>query len=94
MFLHKIDFLQIVFINKIKSILNKFTYDTQHLFGLLFSRNRKKTHTDQSILQFFYCQNEDDFQTFKNSSCKNIILQCVFYRYNLPRLMFFFPYSM
>ena len=48
------EFLKIVFINKIKSILSKFTYDTQHLFGLLFSRNTKKTHTDQSILQFFY----------------------------------------
>ena len=26
----------------------------QYLFGPLFSRNAKETHTDQSILQYFY----------------------------------------
>ena len=26
----------------------------QYLFGYLFSRNTKTTHTDQSILTFFY----------------------------------------
>ena len=31
----------------------KFSSHKQHLFGLLFSRNVKKTHTDQSILQTF-----------------------------------------
>ena len=32
----------------------KFTPRNQYFFGLLLSRNVKKPHTDQSILQVFY----------------------------------------
>ena len=31
-----------------------FTSQKQYLFGLLFFGNAKETHTDQSILQYFY----------------------------------------
>ena len=35
-----------------------FTSQKQYLFGLLFFRNAKETHTDQSILQYFYSLSE------------------------------------
>ena len=40
---------------------------------------------------FLICPNLNDSQTFKSSSCKNGFLQCVYYRCNLLRWMFFVP---
>ena len=49
----------------------KFTSHKQYLLGLLFSRNAKKTHTDQSMLQaFLACLKRNISQTFEISSCK------------------------
>ena len=69
----------------------KFTSYKEYLYGVLFSRTVKKTHTDQSILATFFVLllKRSDSQTFKYSSSKNPFLQCVCYCYNLLRLMFF-----
>ena len=50
----------------------KFTSNKQCFSGHLFSRNAKKTHTDQSILQaFLLCLKINVSRTFKSSSSKN-----------------------
>ena len=60
-----------IYIRKIK-----FTFNKQYLFGLLFSRNAKKTHTDQYILRaYLLCLKKTVSQTFKSNSCKKVILQ-------------------
>ena len=44
----------------------KFTSYKQNLFGLIFWRNAKKNHTDQSILQaFLLCLKRHVSQNFK-----------------------------
>ena len=43
------------------------------------------------ISSFLICPNLNDSETFKSSSCKNGFLQCVCYRCNLLRWMFFVP---
>ena len=49
----------------------KFTSHKHIFFGRLFSVREKKTHANQSALQvFLLCQNRNDSQTFKSSSCK------------------------
>ena len=46
----------------------KFSSHKKYFFGLLFLRNAKKTHTDQSILQsFLFCFSRSILQTFKSS---------------------------
>ena len=53
-----------------------FTFHNQYFFfrhHILFSRNAKETHTDQSILQcFFLSLKRKDSQTFKRSRRKKI----------------------
>ena len=64
----------------------------QYLFGLLFSRNTKKAHTGQSILQtLLLCLKRNVSQTFKSSSCKKVFLKYVYHWSNLLRRMFFIP---
>ena len=49
----------------------KFSSHKQYLFGPLFSKNTKKNHTDQSIVQTFLpCLRRNISQTYKSSSCK------------------------
>ena len=49
----------------------KFTSHKQYLFDLLFSRNAKKTHIDQSILHsFLLCLKINVSQTFRSSSAE------------------------
>ena len=49
----------------------------QYLFGLLFSRNTKKTHIDQIILQtFVLCLKWNASQTFTSGSCNIIDTTC------------------
>ena len=60
---------------------SKFTSHKQYLFGLVFSGNAKKTHTEQSILQFsLLCLKRSDSQSFKSSNCKeNFSPVCIFF---------------
>ena len=70
----------------------KFSSHKQYLFGLLFSRNAKKAHTDQSLLQtFLLCPKRKVSQTFKSGSCKKVFRKCVYHSYNVLRRMFFIP---
>ena len=70
----------------------KLNFHKQYLFGLLFSRNVKKTHVDQIILQaFLLCLKRNVSQIFKSSSCKKVFHKCVCYRNNLLWGMFFIP---
>ena len=51
----------------------KFSSHKHYLFGILFSRNATKTHTDQSILPtFILCPKRIVSQTLKSSSCKKV----------------------
>ena len=55
----------------------KFSSHKQYLFDLLFSRNAKKTHIDQSILHsFLLCLKINVSQTFRSSSCRNVFCKC------------------
>ena len=68
----------------------KFSSHKQYLFDLLFSRNAKKTHIDQSILHsFLLCLKINVSQTFRSSSCKNVFCKCACQWYNLLRWMLF-----
>ena len=68
----------------------EFTSNKEYFFGLLFSRNAKKTDTDQSILPgLLFCLKRSYSQTFKSSSCKKVFCKCVYHWYNLLRWMFF-----
>ena len=70
----------------------KFTSNKQCFSGHLFSRNAKKTHTDQSILQaFLLCLKINVSRTFKSSSCKKLFPKLVYHWYNLLRWIFFIP---
>ena len=70
----------------------KFTSNKQCFSGHLFSRNAKKTHTDQSILQaFLLCLKTNVSRTFKSSSCKKLFPKLVYHWYNLLRWIFFIP---
>ena len=70
----------------------KFTADKQYLFGLIFSIKLKEdSYRPKYTSSFLICPNLNDSQTFKSSSCKNGFLQCVCYRCNLLRWMFFVP---
>ena len=71
----------------------KFTSYKQYFFGLLFSRNAKKTDADQSInneLSLFSLKGSVS-QTFKSSSCKKVFPKWVYHWYNLLRWKFFIP---
>ena len=62
----------------------KFSSHKHYLFGLLFSRNAKKTHTDRSILPtFLLCLKRNVSQTLKSSSFKKVFPKCVYQGYNL-----------
>ena len=53
-----------------------FSSHKQYLFGLLYSRNAKKAHTDESILQnVLLCLKRNVSQTFKSS--KKVFLKCI-----------------
>ena len=57
----------------------KFSSHKHYLFGLLFSRNAEKTHTDQSILlTFLLWLKRNASQTLKSSSCKKVFRKCVY----------------
>ena len=45
--------------------------------------------TKSTLQVLLLCSNQNDSQTFKSSSCKKHFLQCVCYRCNLLRWMFF-----
>ena len=56
----------------------KFSFHNQYLFGLFFSRNAKKAHTDQSIQQtFLFCLKRNVSQTFESSSGKSLFQVCI-----------------
>ena len=60
-------------------------------FGLLFSRNAKKTDATQSIKQtLWFGLNRSVPQTFKSSSCKKVFRKCACHWYKLFRWLFFF----
>ena len=70
----------------------KFSSHKHYLFGVLFSRNEKKTHTDQSMLStFLLCLKRNISQTLKSNSCKQVFPKCIYHWYNLLRWMFFIP---
>ena len=70
----------------------KFSSHEHYIFGLLCSRNAKKTHTDQSILlTFILCRKRNVSQTLKSSSCKKVFPKCVYHGHNLLRWIFFIP---
>ena len=53
---------------------NNFTSHKQYLLGLLFSRNAKETHTEQSILQNFYSPlKERTPKPSKETAAKNVL---------------------
>ena len=57
----------------------KFSSHKHYLFGLLFSRNAEKTHTDQSILlTFLLWLKRNASQTLKSSSRKKVFPKCVY----------------
>ena len=61
----------------------KFSSHKQYLFELLFPRNAKKTHTDQSIPQkFSLCLQRNISQTLKSSSFKKVFPNCVWHWYS------------
>ena len=69
-----------------------FSSHKQYLFGFHFTRNEKRAHTDQSILQnILLCLKRNFSQIFKSSSCKKVFLKCVYHGYNLLRWMFSIP---
>ena len=68
----------------------KFSSHRQYPFDLVFWRNAKKSHTDQSILQtFLLCVERNNSQTFKSNSFKKVFLKCIYHSYNLLQQMFF-----
>ena len=70
----------------------KFTSNKQYFSGHLFSRNAKKTHTDQSILlTFLFYLKINVSRTFKRSSCKKLFPKLVYHWCNLLRWIFFIP---
>ena len=70
----------------------KFSFHKQYLFDLVFSRNAKKAHTDQSILKtFLLCLKRNILQTFRSSICKKVFFKCIYHWHNLLRRMFFIP---
>ena len=79
--------------SKLKNYIwkTKFPFHKQYLPDLLFLRNAKKTHTDQSKLQTFsLCLKRNILQTFNRSSCKKVFSKCFYLWYNLLRWMFFY----
>ena len=69
----------------------KFNSYKQCLCGLLFYRNVKRIHTDQSILHFFtFSPKRKDPQTFKCSRNNKSFLQCVCYWYDLLECFLFY----
>ena len=72
--------------------ITKFSSHKHYLFGLLFSRNAKKTHINQSILlTFLLCLKRNVSLALKSSSCNKAFPKCVYHGYNLLRWMFFIP---
>ena len=62
----------------------------QYFFGLLFSRNARKTDIDQSIRQaFLICPKRSVSQTFESNRCKKFFPKSVYHWYNLFRWGFF-----
>ena len=69
----------------------KSTYRKLHLvlIGLHFPKIAKKTLTDQSAVQvFLLCPKRNNSQTHNKSSCKCFFLQCIYYCYNLEKIIF------
>ena len=57
----------------------KFTFYKQYFLGLPFSRNVKKSNTDQSLQQAFsFCLKRSVSLTFKNASYKKVFPKCVY----------------
>ena len=72
--------LRFVTSNQISTYRKLFFSHKQYLFSLLTHRNAKKNQTDQRITHFFLvCLKRNDPKTFKSSSCKNLIFQCISY---------------
>ena len=70
----------------------KFNLHKQYLFGLVFSiKVKEDPYRPKNTSSFIICPNLNNSQTFKSSSDKNCFLQCVCYRCNLLRWMFFVP---
>ena len=83
---HKPTFYAFAYQTNYLNIENKCTSHKQYLFGLLFSGNPKKTHTDQSIVQVFLLFEKKRLTNLqKYSNCEKPFLQCVCYCYNLLR---------
>ena len=59
---------------------NKFSPHKQYLFGLLFFRNAKKIHVDQSILQTFHSVlKEASLKPLKEAAVKEVFPKCVYH---------------
>ena len=70
------------------------SFHKQYLLDLFLSRNAKNADTVQNLLQTFLAAlKRNVWQTFKSSSCKNVILKCVYHWYNLLWRMFFVPHD-
>ena len=60
-------------------------------FWQRFKNVKEDSYRPKYTSPFLICLNINDSQTFKSSSCKNVFLQCVYYRCSLLRWMFFVP---
>ena len=59
--------LSCYFSKQIHTLAHSFSYHKQYLFSVLFPRNAKETHTDQSILEnFLLCLKRNVSHTFKS----------------------------
>ena len=64
----------------------KSTSNKQYFFGLLLSRNAKKTQADRSKIQaFLLCIKIKISRTFKSCSCEKVFPKYVYHLYNLLR---------
>ena len=77
---------------KFLHIKTKFASHKQYPFGIISSRNVKKTHTDQIMIQVFsLCLKRTVSQTFESKSCQKRFRKYVCYWCNLLRWMYFIP---
>ena len=58
-------------------IENKSNCYNQYSFGLIFSWNPKKCHTNQVHHKFLLCPKRNNSQTFKSSNYKKFYLVCI-----------------
>ena len=57
-----------------------FFFHKQYLFGQLFSRNAKKTHTDQSYCKLFHSvQKEPSHKPLKVPDVKEVFPKCIYH---------------